>query len=918
MSRLPDIESLLTYLPPADPGVMPEAEDLFEAFSYWAAETGRPLYPHQEEALLDAMMGNHVIVATPTGSGKSLIAMGAQFAAFASWRNKVGGRTFYTAPLKALVSEKFFDLVAVFGAENVGMITGDSSVNPDAPIICCTAEILANMALRQGAAAGITQVITRDGLAARQTSTNNYLSGTPTQIVMDEFHFYGDPQRGWAWQVPLLELPSSQFILMSATLGDTKALREDLAERSGREVAEVISVERPVPLEYEYCVDPLPDTLERLVQQGKAPVYLVHFTQKEAVERAQALLSLPLTSKAEKAAIAEELAHFQFGTGFGKTLSRFVRAGVGVHHAGMLPKYRRLVERLTQKGLLKIVCGTDTLGVGINMPIRTVVFTGLVKFDGTKSRHLTAREFHQIAGRAGRAGYDTVGEVVVMAPEHVIANRTALVKAGDDPKKLKKITRKKAPEGSVNWTEATFERLRDAEPEALASQFRVTHAMLLNLLARSRSGGDSVELDPIVALNHLLTANHDNAASRREHVRQALRIYRSLRRADVVEKLREQDPSQPSGYRATVRLKHDIPEEFALNQTLSPFALAAMDLLNPLTPDHGFDVVSLIESTLENPRQILIAQEKAAKNRALAEMKADGLEYNDRINNLLDVTYPQPLAELLEPAFTTYLRTNPWVAGETLTPKSVVREMLETASTFQEYVAKYGIERSEGVLLRYLADAYKSLRQVVPAEHRTPEVLEIIEWLGELVRSVDSSLLDEWEQLAAGESGQRVARIEPAGASGQVEVGITANSLAFRRLVRNAMFRLVELSSLENYDALAALTGSSGWDADAWADALDPLFVAQGDDAIGVAANARSGALLTIKEPGQELPPGVTMRVGNEADTAVVPPCYWWVRQVFDDLDGHHDWAITALVDLAASDAAAAPVIQIISVGLLT
>jgi superfamily II RNA helicase len=904
VSREPKQDTLLTYLPPAEIGVTPEPDDLFEAFSYWATASGRPLYPHQEEALLEAMTGAHVIVATPTGSGKSLIAMGAQFAAFAAWRNKVGGRTFYTAPLKALVSEKFFDLVAVFGAENVGMITGDSSVNPTAPIICCTAEILANLALRQGGAAGISQV------------------------VMDEFHFYGDPERGWAWQVPLLELPNAQFLLLSATLGDTTELRADLQERSGRPVAEVTSVERPVPLEFEYLADPLPDTLERLVQQGKAPVYLVHFTQKEAVERAQALLSLPLTTKAEKEQIAAELADFNFGTGFGKTLSRFLRAGVGVHHAGMLPKYRRLVERLTKKGLLKIVCGTDTLGVGINMPLRTVVFTGLVKFDGSKSRHLSAREFHQIAGRAGRAGYDSVGEVVVMAPEHVIANRTALMKAGDDPKKLKKITRKQAPQGFVNWTEQTYERLKDSAPEALTSQFRVTHAMLLNILARARSGGDAEELDPVLALNHLLEANHDTEKQKREHMRQALRIYHSLKRADVVEKVREQDPGRESGYRPTIRLKHDIPDEFALNQTLSPFALAALDLLNPNDPEYAFNVVSLIEATLESPRQVLIAQEKAAKSTAMAQMKADGLEYDERINALLDITYPQPLTELLEPAFLTYLRTNPWVGGEELKPKSVVREMLETASTFSDYVSRYGLERAEGVLLRYLADAYRALRQVVTGDYRTPEVEEIIEWLGELVRGVDSSLLDEWERLALGDSTD-IARLQPAAAANaananaaeanQAPISITANPLAFRRLVRNAMFRLVELAAREDYAALAALTGSDtgaaneAWDADRWADALDPLFVEQGDDAIGIAANARSGAFLTIVESGQPLPESSART--TETTEATAPAGYWWVRQVFDDLDGHHDWAITALVDLAASAKSESPVIKIEHVG---
>jgi len=888
------VESLLTYLPPADPGITPEPEELFDAFAYWAAETGRPLYPHQEEALLEAMTGNSVVVDTPTGSGKSLISIGAQFAALAAYRNGVGGRTFYTAPLKALVSEKFFDLVAVFGPENVGMMTGDYSINPDAPIIACTAEILANLALRGPKP------------THSPAETNNH--PPISQVVMDEFHFYGDPQRGWAWQIPLLELPQAQFILMSATLGNTEALRDDLAHRSGRPVVSVTSAERPVPLEYEYSIDPLPDTLERLVQQGKSPVYVVQFTQREAVERAQDLLSLPLTTKAEKAQIAAEIANFQFGTGFGRTLSRFLRAGIGVHHAGMLPKYRRLVERLSQLGLLKVICGTDTLGVGINMPIRTVLFTGLVKFDGEKARQLTAREFHQIAGRAGRAGFDTQGEVLVQAPEHVIANRTALLKAGDDPKKLKKITRKKATEGQVNWTEQTFERLRDAEPEPLTSQFRVTHAMLLNLLVRSREAGDPIELDPVIALTRLLEQNHDTPAQKREHSRQAMRVYRSLKRADVVEHVREPDITRPEGYRPTLRLKHDIPEDFALNQTLSPFAFAAMDLLNPQAPDHALDVVSVIEATLENPRQVLYAQEKAARSAAIAEMKADGLDYDERMERLEGVTWPQPLTELLEPAFQMYVRTNPWVAGEELKPKSIVRDMLETAATFTEYVSRLSIERSEGTLLRYLADAYRALRQVVPPEHRTTEVSEIIEWLGEVVRNVDSlaaaDLLEPGGPSAA--SGGEPRFTKP----GEIDYGgITSNQLAFRLMVRNSLFRLVELAAREDYDALAQ---RSDWTADQWADALDPLFVAQGDDAIGIAANARAASLLTILEPGAELPAGV-----NQAgwDGHIVPPGYWWVRQVLDDADGDHDWAITALVDLAASAASDTPVLNTQSVG---
>ncbi len=900
--------TLIPYLP-APTGKDPDPDVLFESFGQWAAAGGRALYPHQEEALLEVMTGSHVVLATPTGSGKSMVAMGAQFAALAAHRSGRGGRTYYTAPLKALVSEKFFDLVAAFGSKNVGMMTGDSAVNPDAPIICCTAEILANLALRRGNGDD------SDGDSAHIDE------GAISQVVMDEFHYYGDPQRGWAWQVPLLELKDTQFILMSATLGDTTRLREDIEERTGRPVAEVADAERPVPLTFSYVVEPLTEVIQELVQTHRAPVYVVHFTQKDAVDRAQSLLSMNVSSKSEKDAIIAEMGAFRFGTGFGKTLSKFLRHGVGVHHAGMLPKYRRLVERLTQKGLLKVVCGTDTLGVGINVPIRTVLLTSLVKFDGERMRHLSAREFHQIAGRAGRAGYDTVGEVLVMAPEHVIENRKILAKAGDDPKKLKKIVRKKAPSGSVNWTDATFERLRDADPEPLVSQFRVNHAMVLNVLARASvrpsgpgsSGSETTSTDPVDAMRHLLTANHDSETQQAEHVRQAFRIYRSLRLAGVVEKVRV--PDAEGRLRPSARLMVDLPRDFALNQPLSPFALAAMDLLGVESATHSLDVVSVIEATLDDPRQVLMGQQNRARGEAVAAMKAEGLEYEERMELLEEVTWPKPLADLLEPAFHTYRRTNPWVADAELSPKSVVRDMVEKAMTFAEIVSVYGLERTEGVVLRYLADAYRAVRQVVPDEHRTEEVQEIIEWLGELVRGVDSSLLDEWERLAnpVDDDADLVTDGELADAGAEAPARpVTGNPRAFRRLVRNAMFRRVELVAREAYAALAAL--DQGWDADTWAEALDPLFEEQGDDAVGIGPEARSSALLTILEPGAELP-GSAADGEQSGETGRVEPGTWWVRQVLDDADRNHDWAITARVDLAASDEAGVVVLTVVGVG---
>jgi len=824
----------------------PDADSIFDAFVGWTADQGFELYSAQQDALIELASDSHVILNTPTGSGKSLVAMGAHFAALAR-----GQRTFYTAPIKALVSEKFFALTDAFGAENVGMMTGDSAVNADAPIICCTAEILANLALRRGASADVGQV------------------------VMDEFHFYADPQRGWAWQVPLLELPNVQFLLMSATLGDVRFFADDLERRTTRPAAIVASGERPVPLTFSYSTDPIHELLDELLTTHRAPVYVVHFTQAAAIERAQALTSVTVASRAERDRIADEIGSFRFASGFGKVLSRLLRHGIGVHHAGMLPKYRRLVERLTQAGLLKVICGTDTLGVGINVPIRTVVLSGLTKYDGTRTRHLSAREFHQIAGRAGRAGYDTLGEVIVMAPDHVVENERAITKAGDDPKKRRKIVRKKPPEGFVSWGEKTFERLVESPPEPLTSSFEVSHAMVLGVIGRPG--------DAFAAMRKLIEDNHEPRSRRLQHVRRAVAIYRALVAADVVERLESPDASG-----RTVRLTVDLPENFALNQPLSPFALAAIELLDPESPDYALDVVSVIEATLDDPRQVLYAQRFEARGQAVEAMKAEGLDYEERMEQLEDVTHPQPLAELLDTAYEIYRKSHPWVADYELSPKSVVRDVYERAMTFGEFVAHNRLARAEGIVLRYLADAYRALRQTVPPEARNEELTDLIEWLGELVRQTDSSLLDEWEQLREGVTRGGDGELRPPRAD--EPAGVTSNVRAFRVLVRNALFRRIELAAREAWDELGALDGDDGWDAVAWADALDPYFDEHDD--IGIDATARSADMLLISE-------------GTDV---------WTVRQILDDPAGDHDWAILAEVDLRASDAEGHAVVHITDV----
>lgn len=802
------------------------ADAVYDAFASWAAGRGFALYPAQDEAVMELVSGANVVLSTPTGTGKSLVAVAAHAACLAA-----GGRSYYTAPIKALVSEKFFALVEIFGAENVGMVTGDSSVNPDAPIVCCTAEILSNLALRLGPDAPVDQV------------------------VMDEFHYYGDPERGGAWQVPLLTLPRAQFLLMSATLGDVTAIADDLARRTGRPTALVTGVERPVPLHFSYERRPVHEVLAALLENSESPVYIVHFSQAAALERAQALSSVKIATREQRDAIAEAIGGFRFTTGFGKTLSRLVRSGIGVHHAGMLPRYRRLVETLAQRGLLRVICGTDTLGVGINVPIRTVLLTALSKFDGTKMRQLTAREFHQVAGRAGRAGYDPYGNVVVMAPEWEIENAVALAKAGDDPAKRKKIVRKKAPTGVVNWGEGSFERLITAVPEPLEPRLQLTAAMLINVIGR---GGDVFG-----NVRSLVFDNHESRARRYELARRAIAIFRTLVTAGIV-------VADADGIRLTV----DLQPNFALNQPLSPFALAAIGLLSPDDAETGtghyaLDVVSVIEATLDDPRAILNQQEYLARGEAVGAMKRDGIEYDERMALLEDVTYPKPLAELLAQAFEVFASSQPWVRDFELSPKSVVRDMFERAMSFGEYVSQYQLGRSEGLVLRYLSDAYRAIRQTVPAEARTDELMDVIEWLGELVRQVDSSLVDEWEALVHPADDPTAPVVPPAPPS------VLTNRRAFTVLVRNELFRRVQLAARQDDDALVALDPDAEWPA-----ALDAYF--DEHDEILTGGPARSPRLCTI----------------DESDAA---SGFWRVEQVIDDPENNHDWRIRAEVDLEAS-----------------
>ena len=810
-----------------------DTDEIYERFFTWVEDVkGVEPWPHQEEAIMDLLAGDHVILNTPTGSGKSLVALGMHFAALCT-----GRRSYYTAPIKALVSEKFFDLVEVFGRENVGMITGDTHINADAPIICCTAEILANQALREGRHADIGCV------------------------AMDEFHYYGDPERGWAWQVPLLTLPDTQFLLMSATLGNVDAIADKLEDMTDTDVDIIADAPRPVPLTYEYTLDPLEKTVELAFGKGETPIYVVHFSQDAALETANALASTGVSSKEQRAAIAEAIKGTKFTTAFGKILQRLLRTGIGIHHAGMLPRYRRLVEQLAQQGLLPVICGTDTLGVGINVPIHSVVLTTLTKFDGTKMRKLRAREFHQIAGRAGRMGFDTEGLVIAEAPEFEIENAKALAKAGNDPKKLKKVKRKKAPEGFVTWNENTFDKLIDAAPETLVPHMKITHSMVLNEVEQ---GGDAR-----YRIDRLIDDSAQTPEQKERLHARADEIFQTLFDTNVIETEDRDDGDKD--YFMTV----DMPDDFALDQPLSPFLLAALELLDPESDTYALDVISMVEATLEDPKQVLRAQERQARDEAMIRMKEDGLDYDERMDRLQEITYPKPLEDMLQAAFDEYRHDVPWANDYWLSPKSVVRDMVETASDFTGYIARYNIARSEGTLLRYLSDAYRALARTVPQEKRDEQLDDIISWLRVVVRSIDSSLVDEWENAGTDtDASEAAANLAAPGA----KQAVVEDRRGLTVLVRNAMFRRVQLMDLDKPDELGALDKDWGYGVHEWEDTLDDYY--DEHEYVNIDAKARSGELFILDESKE-----------NSEHS-------WKVRQIIDDSDGDHDWAITGTVDL--------------------
>lgn len=826
-----------------------DGDEILDRFLTWIDESGIELYPAQEEAIFEIADGKHVILNTPTGSGKSLVAVAAHYYALCR-----GITSYYTSPIKALVSEKFFSLCDIFGAERVGMLTGDASINPSAPILCCTAEIVANKALREGD------------------------EGSIGYVIMDEFHYYSDRERGWAWQVPLLTLPSSTFLLMSATLGDLRDITTPLEERTGREVALVQSFERPVPLDYTWIETPIHDTLTKLIEQNRAPVYVVCFTQRECAELAQALTSLTLATREERDKIRDTIGHFRFNTPYGKDVRRFLSAGIGIHHAGLLPRYRLLVEKLAQQGLLRVIIGTDTLGVGINVPIRSVLFTRLYKFDGEKSGMLSVRDFRQIAGRAGRKGFDDVGYVYCQAPEHVIENLRLEQKA----QKGKKVVKKKPPERFVHYDASTFQKLIESPAEELVPRFEVNHGILLQLLQRDTP--DSPRGFGYRTLVRLIQAAQPKPYERTRQLKQARLLLRSLIDAGIVEIVPKDE-----GLGKIAVTNEDLQDNFSLFQALSLYLVDTLVHLNQNDEDYALDVLSLVESILENPTVILREQLSKAKGAVIAELKADGVEYEERMAALENVTWPKPLEDFLYETFNAFSEQHPWLGRENVRPKSIARDIVERYMSFNEYVKEYGLARSEGVLLRYISQAYKTAAQNVPEGFKSDDLLEVLAHLRAVLTAADSSLVAEWEDMREGADGDDEA------STALRQKPLWADEKGLKARIRAELLAFVKALNSGDYEDAAALTRFSEddpWTPERIEKAVAPFLEQYNAPPVFTHA-ARSPQLTHFEKDSKQV---------------------WRARHTLVDPDGDNFWYVDVRVDLQTPPAPDEPLMQLIAI----
>jgi hypothetical protein len=679
---------------------------------------------------------------------------------------------------------------------------------------------------------------------------------------------------------------------MSATLGDMSGIMEHLENRTGRSAELVQSTDRPVPLDFSYRETPLHETVEDLMEADKAPIYLVNFTQRECAETAQKLTSMKLTTKEEKAAIRESVGDARFDTPYGTEFKRFLGFGIGVHHAGLLPKYRLQVEQLAQQGLLKIISGTDTLGVGINIPLRTVLFTKLAKYDGRKVSRLKVREFKQISGRAGRKGFDDQGHVVCQAPEDTIERLKEQRKAAGKPKKRPKKATGRKQQAEVSWSEDTFRNLVANPPEKLISRFRVTSGMLVDLLQRDAAINDP-EAGNFASVRRLIAGCHDDNAGKARHLQRAAQLCLSLYRAGIIRMERD----TASDY-LWVAVDEELQVDFSLFHNLSLFLVEAIEGLDADNPDHPLDLLSLVESVLEDPMIILRRQVDKLKTELINQLKAEGVSYEERMNRLDEVTHRQPIADYIHGAFDHFRRDHPWVGGDAVRPKSVAREMVEDYLGFTEYVRRYGLQRFEGVLLRYLSQVYKTLDQNVPDQMKTDAVLDIVAFLRAMLERVDTSLIEEWESL-------RHPELMLVGAA---DAGEALRMLAAQEL-RGDPARLATRLRAELHQLVAELARRD------WEEAAACVHRSPSVPSAMVEPEDFSAAMEPYFEEFDELIFDHRARLTEHTQLMSVGDHQWKVVQVLLDPSGENLWCIEGEVNLSDDANVEGPLITVTRIG---
>jgi uncharacterized protein DUF3516 len=530
-----------------------------------------------------------------------------------------------------------------------------------------------------------------------------------------------------------------------------------------------------------------------------------------------------------------------------------------------------------------VISGTDTLGVGVNIPIRTVLFTKLAKFDGRKVGPLSVREFRQIAGRAGRKGFDERGSVVCQAPEHVIENKRMRARAQSGGKKKREVTRKPPP-GFVGWTEETFQKLRDRPPEPLLSRFRVTHGMLVLLLRHAEEQSDPRRSWRGVA--ELVASSHEDERRKRRLLRDAAQLFRGLRAADVVRL--ERDPA--TGLQR-VRVADDLQWDFSLHHALSLYLVEAISYIEARDEAFALELLSLVEAVLEDPRAILLRQVDRLKSDLMSRLKAEGVPYEERIARLDEVQHPAPSRAFIEQTFSYFAQKHPWVQRQDVRPKSIARELVEGYWDFDHYVRFYGLQRSEGLLLRYLGEVYGSLVQTVPAAAKTDAVHDVIAYLRAMLERVDSSLVAEWESLLHPDLAPSPQPTAPLRRS----YDLAADPRELRARVRAELHGLTRALAARDWQEAAHLVHQDPddpWTAERFARELAPFRADYGE--IVFTPRARENQWTRLEPDG---------------------PRRWRASQVLVDRDDDNLWHIAAVVDLGGERDPVGPLLRLTRIG---